>query len=179
MNWNAMMNSSNSKKLYSVKKFDSRQNDEIMDDSSDYDLHSQYSLTSNNSYYDLNDIETSYVQDSMSSDKGIEHAEEITEQHKHANTFFDTVLPSSSILSEENTLYLLMVKLLREHDWLAVWSYPSTILPRRIRWIGMMVDILLTLFIDTIFFQLQYPPMVGLSAYINSELIMICSAVGL
>ena len=83
--------------------------------------------------------------------------DESKDVHKKHESFLSTVVPADSVLTDENSLMLFMKKIIREHDFLAMISYPSTVFPRKIRFFGLFMDIMITLFTDTLFFGLQFP----------------------
>lgn len=73
------------------------------------------------------------------------------------NNFFKAVIPTSNLLNNDSTIVLFLKKLLKEHDWLRLFSYPSTIFPRFLRYYALILDLMIILFIDTLFFMLQFP----------------------
>ena len=73
------------------------------------------------------------------------------------NSFFRAVIPTSNLLNNDSTIVLFLKKLLRGHDWLRLFSFPSTTFPRFLRYYALIISLMITLFIDTLFFQLQFP----------------------
>jgi len=60
---------------------------------------------------------------------------EEVETTKH-NTFFNSVIPSDTVLNKDSSMMLYLKKLVKNHDFLCVFTYPSTVFPRRIRFFG-------------------------------------------
>ena len=76
--------------------------------------------------------------------------------HKIA-TFFDTALPPTSLLEKSNGWTRFVRAVMREHDWFRIFSYSSLRLPRTIRFLSIISDILILLFVDSIFFGVLFP----------------------
>jgi len=74
-----------------------------------------------------------------------------------ATGFMASVLPETSLLKKDTFWWDLYQSMLHEHDWLAVWNYPSVYLSRYLRWVGLVTDYMITLFFDTLFYMVYFP----------------------
>jgi hypothetical protein len=72
------------------------------------------------------------------------------------STFFDHALPPTSLLDTKNGWLRFIRAVIREHDWIRMFTYPSLREPRTIRLIIVCTDILLLLFLDSLFYGLYY-----------------------
>jgi len=80
------------------------------------------------------------------------------EGEQKAAEFFQSILPESMLILE-NTMWEDFLKaLLVQHDWIAPFSFPSMQLSRYLRWMAFFNDIMITLFFDTLFYMVMYPP---------------------
>jgi hypothetical protein len=72
------------------------------------------------------------------------------------STFFDNALPPASLLDTKNGWLRFIRAVIREHDWIRMFTYPSLREPRYIRFLIIATDVLILLFLDSLFFGIYY-----------------------
>jgi 2-hydroxy-3-keto-5-methylthiopentenyl-1-phosphate phosphatase len=106
--------------------------------------------------------------DSLESKVDYKQDSQVVENSYHSvNQFLKTILSKSSLLNHKTMFSDFNRAIIVEHDWWAVFNYPSIQLSRCLRWIGLCNDIMLTLLFDTLFFMVMYPP--GVCEVVNTE----------
>ena len=77
--------------------------------------------------------------------------------HKNAvSTFFDNALPPSSLLESKSGWIRFWQAILREHDWIRCFTYPSLRLPRLIRYLTICTEVMIILFVDSLFYGILF-----------------------
>ena len=112
------------------------------------------------------DASESEVEVDDKQDSRVVENENENENHT-TNPIYKSILSESSLLKYKSIFTDFNRALIVEHDWWAVFNYPSMRLSRCLRWIGLVNDIMLTLLFDTIFFIILYPA--GVCEVITTE----------
>ena len=71
-------------------------------------------------------------------------------------SFFDNALPPSSLLESKSGWIRFWQAILREHDWIRCFTYPSLRLPRRIRFLTICTELMIILFVDSLFYGILF-----------------------
>lgn len=71
--------------------------------------------------------------------------------------FLNSVMPEGSVAVGNKRFSAFMHRMLKEHDYTAMFYDPSLKYPRSLRWLNVCVQLLINLFVDTIFFGIFYP----------------------
>ena len=88
--------------------------------------------------------------------------------HKIA-TFFDAAMPATTLLERSNGWTRFMRAIMREHDWARIFTYSSLRMPRTIRFLVVVTDVLLLLFADSVFYGVLFPDDGTCTAYDNTN----------
>lgn len=68
----------------------------------------------------------------------------------------DAVFPASSLLESKSAWKRFVQAVFREHDWVRMFSYPSIRLPRRLRFLVVCSNILIIMFVDSLFYGILF-----------------------
>ena len=71
--------------------------------------------------------------------------------------FLISVMPEGSVSQGKQRYMGLLNRMLKEHDYTAMFYDPSLKYPRSLRWLNVCMQLLINLFVDTIFFGMFYP----------------------
>lgn len=71
------------------------------------------------------------------------------------NKFFENVLPTD-LLGEKSAWLRFYHAVIREHDWICIFTFSSARLPRRIRYLAVITEVLILLFVDTLFYDILF-----------------------
>jgi len=82
--------------------------------------------------------------------------------------YFDDALPPSSLLAEKDPLSRFVTAVIREHDWIRIFTYPSLRLTRVHRYFIVCTYVLIILFVDALFFGILFPDDQSCEEYNNT-----------
>lgn len=71
--------------------------------------------------------------------------------------FLNSVMPEGSVSQGNKRWVDSMHRMLKEHDYTAMFYDPSLKYPRSLRWLNICLQLLINLFVDTIFFGIFFP----------------------
>ena len=72
------------------------------------------------------------------------------------SSFFDNALPPSSLLESKSGWLRFWQAILREHNWIRCFTYPSLRLPRVIRYLTICTELMIILFVDSLFYGILF-----------------------
>jgi len=83
--------------------------------------------------------------------------EEVSTLEELVVQFFDNVLNSTGLLTQRKRILRFRNAVLREHPWIRPFTYPSIRVPRTIRYLNLCTEVMIIIFLDSLFFGLFYP----------------------
>lgn len=96
-------------------------------------------------------------------DSGDENAKAVAKSYKMGksdtkaiSTFFDNALPPSSLLESKSGWIRFWHAILREHNWIRCFTYPSLRFPRLIRYLTICSELMIILFVDSLFYGILF-----------------------
>lgn len=72
-------------------------------------------------------------------------------------SFFDGVLESTGVLEQKKSIVRFQAAILREHLWFRPFTYSSSQTSRSIRYLNWVTELLILVFVDSLFFGIVYP----------------------